>query len=116
MWVNYYCSRVLRIVVRGSQSGFQLNRIPPDDQAERTPFLPGDPLSGIPRALFLGEPLMKEDSTFLLSESTGWIVDWAHPAFEICRDKHRGSTYGKITYTVTKDPGHDWKAEVGDGK
>ena len=33
---------------------------------------------------------MKEDSTFLLSESTGWIVDWAHPAFEICRDKHRG--------------------------
>ena len=53
MWVNYYCSRVLRIVVRGSQSGFQLNRIPPDDQAERTPFLPGDPLSGIPRALFL---------------------------------------------------------------
>ena len=45
---------------------------------------------------------MKEDSTFLLSESTGWIVDWAHPAFEICRDKHRGSTYGKITYTVTK--------------
>ena len=59
---------------------------------------------------------MKEDSTFLLSESTGWIVDWAHPAFEICRDKRRGSTYGKITYTVTKDPGHDWKAEVGDGK
>ena len=57
---------------------------------------------------------MKEDSTFLLSESTGWIVDWAHPAFEICRDKHRGSTYGKITYTVTKDPGHDWKAEVGE--
>ena len=53
---------------------------------------------------------MKEDSTFLLSESTGWIVDWAHPAFEICRDKRRGSTYGKITYTVTKDPGHDWKA------
>ena len=59
---------------------------------------------------------MKEDSTFLLSESTGWIVDWAHPAFEICQDRRRGSTYGKITYTVTKDPDHDWKAELGDGE
>ena len=39
--------------MRGSQSGFQLNRIPPDDQAERTPFLPGDPLSGILRTLFV---------------------------------------------------------------
>ena len=59
---------------------------------------------------------MKEDSTFLLSESTGWIVDWAHPAFEICKDDCRGSAYGKITYTVTKDPGHDWKAVLGDGQ
>ena len=59
---------------------------------------------------------MKEDSTFLLSESTGWVVDWAHPAYEICKDKRRGGTYGKITYTVTKDPGHDWKAGPGDGQ
>ena len=49
---------------------------------------------------------MKEDSTFLLIESKGWVVDWAHPSFEICTDKRRGSTYGKITYTVTKDLGH----------
>ena len=59
---------------------------------------------------------MKEDNTFLLSKSTGWIIDWEHPSFEICQDKRRGSTYGKITYTVVKDPGHDWKAELGDGE
>ena len=59
---------------------------------------------------------MKEDSTFLLSESTGWVVDWAHPAYEICTDNRRGGTYGKITYTVTKDPCHDWKGELGDGQ
>ena len=46
---------------------------------------------------------MKEDNTFLLSKSTGWIIDWEHPAFEICQDKRRGSTYGKITYTVVKE-------------
>lgn len=23
-----------------------------------------------------GEPLMKEDNTFLLSKTTGWIIDW----------------------------------------
>ena len=59
---------------------------------------------------------MKEDNTFLLSKSTGWIIDWEHPSFEICQDKRRGSTYGKITYTVAKDPEHDWKAELGDGE
>ena len=59
---------------------------------------------------------MKEDSTFLLSESTGWVVDWAHPAYEICTDNRRGGTYGKITYTVTKDSCHDWKGELGDGQ
>ena len=59
---------------------------------------------------------MKEDNTFLLSKSTGWIIDWEHPSFEICQDKCRDSTYGKITYTVVKDPGHDWKAELGDGE
>ena len=51
---------------------------------------------------------MKEDSTFLLSESIGWVVDWEHPRLEMCRDSRTGGTYGKVTYTVTKDPGHDW--------
>ena len=59
---------------------------------------------------------MKEDNTFLLSKSTGWIIDWEHTSLEICQDKRRGSTYGKITYTVAKDPEHDWKAELGDGE
>ena len=56
---------------------------------------------------------MKEDNTFLLSKSTGWIIDWEHPSLEICQDKRRGSTYGKITYTVLKDSEHDWSAELG---
>ena len=59
---------------------------------------------------------MKEDNKFLLSKSTGWIIDWEHPLHEICQDKRRGSTYGKITYTVVKNPEHDWKAELGDGE
>ena len=59
---------------------------------------------------------MKEDSTFLLSESIGWVVDWEHPRLEMCRDSRTGGTYGKVTYTVTKDPGHDWKAGLGDGQ
>ena len=32
---------------------------------------------------------MKEDSTYLLSESTGWIVDWENPLLELCRDGRR---------------------------
>ena len=56
---------------------------------------------------------MKEDNTFLLSKSTGWIIDWEHSSFEICQDKRRGSTYEKITYTVLKDSEHDWSAELG---
>lgn len=59
---------------------------------------------------------MKEDSTYLLSESTGWIVDWENPLLELCRDGRRGITYGKITYAVTKAPDHDWKADLGDGE
>ena len=59
---------------------------------------------------------MQEDSTYLLSESTGWLVDWENPSFELCTDGRRGLRYRKITYTVTKDPGHDWKADLGDGQ
>ena len=40
---------------------------------------------------------MKEDSTYLVSESTGWIVDWENPLLELCRDGRRGITYEKIT-------------------
>ncbi len=58
---------------------------------------------------------MEEDNTYLLSNSTGWIVDWGHPRMELC-EKSRGVPYWKITYTVSKDPEHDWKAELGDGK
>lgn len=32
---------------------------------------------------------MKEDSTYTLSESIGWIVDWENPVFELCRDSRR---------------------------
>lgn len=46
---------------------------------------------------------MKEDNTYLLSESTGWIVDWKDPELELCRDERRGLRYCKITYIVTKD-------------
>ena len=56
---------------------------------------------------------MKRDNTFLFCESTGWIVDWTHPSVEFCQDKRRGSTYGKITYNGLKDPGHDWRADLG---
>ena len=59
---------------------------------------------------------MKEDSTYTLSESTGWIVDWENPVFELCRESRRGITYGKITYIVTKDPKHDWRGYLGDGQ
>ncbi len=58
---------------------------------------------------------MSKDTTYLLEESTGWIVDWSHPRHEICCDERRGTSYGKITYTVTKDPGHDWKGKLGEG-
>lgn len=63
-----------------------------------------------------GEPLMREDTTYLLEESTGWIVDWSHPRHEICCDERSGASYGTITYTVTKDPNRDWKCELGDGQ
>lgn len=59
---------------------------------------------------------MQEDSTYLLEKSTGWIVDWSHPRHEICYDERSGASYGKITYTVTKDPNRDWKCELGDGQ
>ena len=59
---------------------------------------------------------MIEDSTYTLSESTGWIVDWENPVFELCRESRRGITYGKITYIVTKDPKHDWRGYLGDGQ
>ena len=56
---------------------------------------------------------MKRDNTFLVCESTGWIVDWTHPSVEFCQNRGRGSTYGKMKYKVIKDPGHDWRANLG---
>ena len=32
-----------------------------------------------------GEPPMKGDNIFLFCESTGWIVDWTHPAVDFAR-------------------------------
>lgn len=32
-----------------------------------------------------GEPPIKGDSIFLFCESTGWIVDWTHPAVDFAR-------------------------------
>jgi transposase len=58
---------------------------------------------------------MQEDNTYLLEESTGWMVDWSHPRHEICFDERNGISYGKITYSVTKDPDKDWKSELPEG-
>jgi hypothetical protein len=57
---------------------------------------------------------MSRDTTYLLDEPTGWIVDWNHPRHEICCDERSGASYGTITYTVTKDPNQDCKCELGD--
>jgi transposase len=59
---------------------------------------------------------MQEDSTYLLEKSTGWIVDWSHPRYEICRDERIGIPYGKITYRVSKEPSRDWKVELPEGQ
>ncbi len=59
---------------------------------------------------------MQEDNTYLLEESTGWMVDWSHPRYEICLDERNGISYGKITYSVTKDPDKDWKSELPEGQ
>jgi len=59
---------------------------------------------------------MIKDTTYLLEKSTGWIVDWSHPKHEICCDERSGASYGKITYTVIKDPSRDWKGYLGEGQ
>lgn len=62
------------------------------------------------------KPLMKDDNTFILSESIGWIVDWKKPEIEICKDRGRDTIYVKLTFDVTKDPSIDWKKDLGEGK
>ncbi len=41
-------------------------------------------------------PLMSNDTTYLLDESTFWIVDWNHPRHEICCDERSGTQGGQI--------------------
>ena len=59
---------------------------------------------------------MKEDSTYLLSESTELIMDWENPIFDFYHGSRRNFLYVKITYTVTKGPNYDWKTDLGDGE
>ena len=59
---------------------------------------------------------MKEDNTFLLSKSTGLIIDWEHPLFEICQDgfhKRRDKMRGTLCQ-IRKDNRGDSK-QTGEG-
>ena len=61
---------------------------------------------------------MQEDNTYLLEESTGWMVDWSHPRHEICFDErnveHRYQLENPIRTTAssTRDRGIDYRYRI----